>query len=115
MPRNPGYKNSFDCIKRVYLEQGGVRALYRGALFDILAKPLSPAISFATKDFFNQTFTPTTGPFIAGVFAGSVQCFISYPLSVLEVKMECDISAATDRKYPNYRAIMSEFKSSPEG
>ena len=74
------YRNAADCVKKVYANEGGVRAFYRGVLPQLVGVAPEKAIKLTINDLVRKNATdPETGriplsmEFVAGGAAGGCQ------------------------------------------
>lgn len=67
------YKNAFDCVRKVYHNEGGVRAFYRGLIPQLVGVAPEKAIKLTVNDLIRGKMTdPETGRIALGweIFAG---------------------------------------------
>lgn len=67
------YRNAFDCIKKVYTNEGGVRAFYRGVLPQLVGVAPEKAIKLTVNELVRKKATdPETGriPLLMEIVAG---------------------------------------------
>lgn len=95
------YKNSIDCMHRVYREQG-IRSFWRGNVAGVLRYFPSQAMNFSFKDRYQIWFLPKTtqitsfwtvfgSNLAAGGMAGGTALLASYPLDVVRTRMAADV------------------------
>lgn len=95
------YRNAFDCIKKVYTNEGGVRAFYRGVIPQLVGVAPEKAIKITVNEFVRKKFTdPETGriPLWAEVFAGGAagacQVSVTNPLEIVKIRLQMAGEAA---------------------
>lgn len=67
------YRNAFDCVKKVYTNEGGVRAFYRGVLPQLVGVAPEKAIKLTVNELVRKKATdPETGriPLLMEILAG---------------------------------------------
>lgn len=67
------YRNALDCVKKVYTNEGGVRAFYRGVLPQLVGVAPEKAIKLTVNELVRKKATdPETGriPLLMEIFAG---------------------------------------------
>jgi len=105
------YNGPYDCIKRVYNEQG-ILSFWRGNVANVLRYFPSQAMNFAFKDKYKALFVGNAskddgmyrmfiGNLAAGGAAGGTALFVSYPLDVARTRLAADV--AIDRNHMRYR------------
>nr|ODN87653.1 solute carrier family 25 (mitochondrial aspartate/glutamate transporter), member 12/13 [Cryptococcus depauperatus CBS 7855] len=95
------YRNAFDCIKKVYTNEGGVRAFYRGVMPQLVGVAPEKAIKLTVNDLVRKKGTdPETGritlpmELVAGGSAGGCQVAKSYDIVMLTVPQAGEITRA---------------------
>lgn len=93
------YKGGFDCVRRVYLEQG-LWSFWRGNVANISRYFPSQAINFAMKDQYKKAFSVDEklnpnlaylANFTSGGLAGATALTFIYPLDVARTRLATDI------------------------
>ncbi|WWC86396.1 uncharacterized protein L201_001272 [Kwoniella dendrophila CBS 6074] len=89
------YRNAGDCIKKVYANEGGVRAFYRGVLPQLVGVAPEKAIKLTVNDFVRKKATdPETGriplymEIFAGGMAGGCQVAVTNPLEITKIRLQ---------------------------
>ncbi|GHJ87567.1 hypothetical protein NliqN6_3969 [Naganishia liquefaciens] len=89
------YKNPWDCVKKVYTNEGGVRAFYRGVLPQLVGVAPEKALKLTVNDFVrSKTMDPETGrislfwELIAGGAAGGSQVIVTNPLEIIKIRLQ---------------------------
>jgi solute carrier family 25 aspartate/glutamate transporter 12/13 len=84
------YKNAFDCIRKVYHNEGGVKAFYRGLVPQLVGVAPEKAIKLTINDLIrDKAMDPETGriaipwEIAAGGVAGGCQVVSSVQRSLL--------------------------------
>ena len=102
------YRHSWDCVVRVYQEQG-LWSFWRGNVASVLRYFPSQAMNFAFKDQYQQWFLKTNGGtppsfwvqfatnLVSGGMAGGTAMLASYPLDVVRTRMAADVQAQVQR------------------
>lgn len=74
------YRNPWDCVKKVYINEGGIKGFYRGVLPQLVGVAPEKALKLTVNDFVrSKTMDPETGKislfweFAAGGAAGASQ------------------------------------------
>lgn len=87
------YKNNFDCVKRIYQEQG-IISFWRGNLANIVRYVPNFALTYSLKEFFRKHVKKTDNKlrqtlnniFTAAV-AGSLSIIVTHPLDFARTRM----------------------------
>ncbi|WVO19986.1 uncharacterized protein IAS62_001276 [Cryptococcus decagattii] len=89
------YRNAFDCVKKVYTNEGGVRAFYRGVLPQLVGVAPEKAIKLTVNELVRKKATdPETGriPFLMEIFAGGsaggCQVVVTNPLEIIKIRLQ---------------------------
>ncbi|WVO17274.1 hypothetical protein L204_104966 [Cryptococcus depauperatus] len=89
------YRNAFDCIKKVYTNEGGVRAFYRGVMPQLVGVAPEKAIKLTVNDLVRKKGTdPETGritlpmELVAGGSAGGCQVVVTNPLEIIKIRLQ---------------------------
>lgn len=89
------YKNAFDCIKKVYTNEGGFRAFYRGVMPQLVGVAPEKAIKITVNEGIRKWKTdPETGriplgwELIAGGTAGGCQVAVTNPLEIVKIRLQ---------------------------
>ena len=89
------YRNAWDCIKKVYGNEGGVRAFYRGVMPQLVGVAPEKAIKLTVNDLVRKKATdPETGmiplymEFFAGGAAGGCQVIVTNPLEITKIRLQ---------------------------
>ncbi|TXT09606.1 uncharacterized protein COLE_03540 [Cutaneotrichosporon oleaginosum] len=89
------YRNAFDCIKKVYTTEGGVRAFYRGVLPQLVGVAPEKAIKITVNELVRKKLTdPETGriplwaELVAGGTAGGCQVAVTNPLEIVKIRLQ---------------------------
>ncbi|UOH80245.1 hypothetical protein LQV05_002896 [Cryptococcus neoformans] len=89
------YRNAFDCIKKVYTNEGGVRAFYRGVLPQLVGVAPEKAIKLTVNELVRKKATdPETGripllmEIVAGGSAGGCQVVVTNPLEIIKIRLQ---------------------------
>lgn len=89
------YRNAADCIKKVYANEGGFRAFYRGVLPQLVGVAPEKAIKITVNEAVRKHFTdPETGriklqwEFLAGGAAGGCQVAVTNPLEIVKIRLQ---------------------------
>ncbi|WVQ82660.1 hypothetical protein IAT38_004792 [Cryptococcus sp. DSM 104549] len=89
------YRNAFDCVKKVYANEGGVRAFYRGVLPQLVGVAPEKAIKLTVNELVRKKATdPETGritlpwEIIAGGTAGGCQVVVTNPLEIIKIRLQ---------------------------
>ncbi|GFZ43677.1 Aspartate-glutamate carrier 1 [Saitozyma sp. JCM 24511] len=89
------YRNAFDCVKKVYSNEGGVRAFYRGVWPQLVGVAPEKAIKLTVNELVRKKATdPETGritllsEIIAGGSAGGCQVFVTNPLEIVKIRLQ---------------------------
>jgi len=102
------YRHSWDCVLRVYKEQG-IWSFWRGNVASVLRYFPSQAMNFAFKGQYQQLFLKTSGGgtpsfwvhfatnLVSGGLAGGTAMLASYPLDVVRTRMAADVRAHVQR------------------
>ena len=101
------YRHSWDCVIRVYKEQG-IWSFWRGNVASVLRYFPSQAMNFAFKGQYQQWFLKTSGGtpsfwvhfatnLVSGGLAGGTAMLASYPLDVVRTRMAADVRAHVQR------------------
>ena len=110
IPVGQQYRHTWDCIVRVYREQG-MRSFWRGNVASVLRYFPQQALTFATKDQFQAWFAASSGPgrgqgpvpvpgplwqravanLVSGGVAGGTALLAAYPLDVVRTRMATDV------------------------
>jgi len=95
------YRNAFDCIKKVYANEGGIRAFYRGVLPQLVGVAPEKAIKITVNEAVRKHFTdPETGrislwaEILAGGMAGGCQVSVTNPLEIVKIRLQMAGEAA---------------------
>jgi solute carrier family 25 aspartate/glutamate transporter 12/13 len=95
------YRNAFDCVKKVYQNEGGIRAFYRGVLPQLVGVAPEKAIKITINEMVRKRFTdPETGriPLWAEIFAGGMaggcQVSVTNPLEIVKIRLQMAGEAA---------------------
>jgi solute carrier family 25 aspartate/glutamate transporter 12/13 len=95
------YRNAFDCIKKVYQNEGGIRAFYRGVLPQLVGVAPEKAIKITVNEVVRKRFTdPETGrisiwaEILAGGMAGGCQVSVTNPLEIVKIRLQMAGEAA---------------------
>jgi solute carrier family 25 aspartate/glutamate transporter 12/13 len=89
------YKNAFDCIRKVYHNEGGVKAFYRGLVPQLVGVAPEKAIKLTINDLIrDKAMDPETGriaipwEIVAGGVAGGCQVVSSVQRSLLRALVD---------------------------
>ncbi|WVR06016.1 hypothetical protein IAU60_003044 [Kwoniella sp. DSM 27419] len=89
------YRNAGDCIKKVYANEGGVRAFYRGVMPQLVGVAPEKAIKLTVNEFVRKKATdPETGriplymEIFAGGMAGGCQVAVTNPLEITKIRLQ---------------------------
>ncbi|EIW72497.1 hypothetical protein TREMEDRAFT_41792 [Tremella mesenterica DSM 1558] len=89
------YRNAFDCVKKVYTNEGGVRAFYRGVMPQLVGVAPEKAIKITMNNIVRQRATdPETGAIslpweiMAGGTAGACQVVVTNPLEIVKIRLQ---------------------------
>ncbi|WVW82453.1 hypothetical protein I302_104463 [Kwoniella bestiolae CBS 10118] len=89
------YRNAADCVRKVYANEGGVRAFYRGVLPQLVGVAPEKAIKLTVNDFVRKKATdPETGriplymEIFAGGMAGGCQVAVTNPLEITKIRLQ---------------------------
>ncbi|KAL7424767.1 mitochondrial aspartate-glutamate transporter agc1 [Cryptotrichosporon argae] len=89
------YRNAFDCVKKVYATEGGVRAFYRGVLPQLVGVAPEKAIKLTINELVRKKATdPETGritlpmELLAGGTAGGCQVIVTNPLEITKIRLQ---------------------------
>ncbi|KAL1408030.1 mitochondrial aspartate-glutamate transporter agc1 [Vanrija albida] len=89
------YRNWLDCVKKVYANEGGVRAFYRGVLPQLVGVAPEKAIKITVNELVRKKATdPETGrislawELIAGGAAGGCQVSVTNPLEIVKIRLQ---------------------------
>ncbi|KAJ9102397.1 hypothetical protein QFC21_002797 [Naganishia friedmannii] len=89
------YKNPWDCVKKVYFNEGGVRAFYRGVVPQLVGVAPEKALKLTVNDFVrSKTMDPETGrislfwELVAGGAAGGSQVIVTNPLEIIKIRLQ---------------------------
>ncbi|XAO23161.1 hypothetical protein I312_101939 [Cryptococcus bacillisporus CA1280] len=89
------YRNAFDCVKKVYTNEGGVRAFYRGVLPQLVGVAPEKAIKLTVNELVRKKATdPETGriPLLMEIFAGGsaggCQVVVTNPLEIIKIRLQ---------------------------
>lgn len=95
------YRNAFDCVKKVYANEGGVRAFYRGVLPQLIGVAPEKAIKITVNELVRKKLTdPETGrislaaEILAGGAAGGCQVSVTNPLEIVKIRLQMAGEAA---------------------
>ncbi|RKP06229.1 putative mitochondrial carrier protein [Thamnocephalis sphaerospora] len=95
-------------MRLMYLEEGGVRALYRGLGPTMLGVAPYVALNFQAYEVLRKYFTPpgesaptSVNKLLCGALAGSIAQTITYPLDVLRRRMQVTGMKEVGYKYRN--------------
>lgn len=89
------YRNAFDCVKKVYANEGGVRAFYRGVLPQLVGVAPEKAIKITVNELVRKKLTdpetgriPLWGEILAGGAAGGCQVSVTNPLEIVKIRLQ---------------------------
>lgn len=89
------YKNAFDCVRKVYYNEGGIRAFYRGLVPQLVGVAPEKAIKLTVNDLIRgKTMDPETGrislpwEIVAGGVAGGCQVIVTNPLEIIKIRLQ---------------------------
>lgn len=89
------YRNAWDCVKKVYANEGGVRAFYRGVMPQLVGVAPEKAIKLTINDLVRKKATdPETGrislfmEIVAGGTAGGCQVIVTNPLEITKIRLQ---------------------------
>ncbi|WWC66402.1 uncharacterized protein I206_100304 [Kwoniella pini CBS 10737] len=89
------YRNAADCVRKVYANEGGVRAFYRGVMPQLVGVAPEKAIKLTVNDFVRKKATdPETGriplymELFAGGMAGGCQVAVTNPLEITKIRLQ---------------------------
>ena len=89
------YRNAWDCIKKVYTNEGGFRAFYRGVMPQLVGVAPEKAIKLTINDLVRKKATdPETGmiplymEIVAGGTAGGCQVIVTNPLEITKIRLQ---------------------------
>ncbi|AAW42258.1 mitochondrial inner membrane protein, putative [Cryptococcus deneoformans JEC21] len=89
------YRNAFDCVKKVYTNEGGIRAFYRGVLPQLVGVAPEKAIKLTVNELVRKKATdPETGripllmEIVAGGSAGGCQVVVTNPLEIIKIRLQ---------------------------
>lgn len=89
------YRNAWDCVKKVYKNEGGVRAFYRGVLPQLVGVAPEKAIKITVNEMIRKKKTdPDTGmiplgwEIFAGGAAGGCQVAVTNPLEIVKIRLQ---------------------------
>ncbi|WWC58629.1 uncharacterized protein I303_101173 [Kwoniella dejecticola CBS 10117] len=89
------YRNAADCVRKVYANEGGVRAFYRGVMPQLVGVAPEKAIKLTVNDFVRKKATdPETGriplymEIFAGGMAGGCQVAVTNPLEITKIRLQ---------------------------
>ncbi|KAK1926724.1 putative mitochondrial inner membrane protein [Papiliotrema laurentii] len=89
------YRNAWDCIKKVYANEGGVRAFYRGVMPQLVGVAPEKAIKLTVNELVRKKATdPETGRIsllmevVAGGTAGGCQVVVTNPLEITKIRLQ---------------------------
>ncbi|KAJ9107909.1 hypothetical protein QFC19_002652 [Naganishia cerealis] len=89
------YKNPWDCVKKVYTNEGGIRAFYRGVVPQLVGVAPEKALKLTVNDFVrSKTMDPETGrislfwELVAGGAAGGSQVIVTNPLEIIKIRLQ---------------------------
>ncbi|BEI94504.1 uncharacterized protein CcaverHIS019_0700760 [Cutaneotrichosporon cavernicola] len=89
------YRNAFDCVKKVYHNEGGIRAFYRGVLPQLVGVAPEKAIKITVNELVRKKLTdPETGriplwaELVAGGAAGGCQVAVTNPLEIVKIRLQ---------------------------
>ncbi|WVQ70836.1 hypothetical protein IAR50_000361 [Cryptococcus sp. DSM 104548] len=89
------YRNAFDCVKKVYANEGGFRAFYRGVLPQLVGVAPEKAIKLTINELVRKKATdPETGriplimEIVAGGTAGGCQVAVTNPLEIVKIRLQ---------------------------
>jgi solute carrier family 25 phosphate transporter 23/24/25/41 len=79
------YKNSLDCFRQIYAQEG-IKGFWRGNWLNVIRIAPQGAIAFASKDFFSNAIGPQYGSFglaCASMLSGATCMQAVYPLDMI--------------------------------
>ncbi|WWC99832.1 hypothetical protein V866_006740 [Kwoniella sp. B9012] len=89
------YRNAADCVRKVYANEGGIRAFYRGVMPQLVGVAPEKAIKLTVNDFVRKKATdPETGriplymEIFAGGMAGGCQVAVTNPLEITKIRLQ---------------------------
>jgi solute carrier family 25 aspartate/glutamate transporter 12/13 len=89
------YKSPLDCIKKVYTNEGGVRAFYRGMVPQLIGVAPEKSIKLVVNGYMRGKFTdPETGRIslaaevLSGGTAGMCQVAVTNPLEITKIRLQ---------------------------
>ncbi|WWD17747.1 hypothetical protein CI109_102188 [Kwoniella shandongensis] len=89
------YRNAADCVRKVYANEGGVRAFYRGVMPQLVGVAPEKAIKLTINDLVRKKGTdPETGrialpiEILAGGLAGGCQVAVTNPLEITKIRLQ---------------------------
>ncbi|ORY32278.1 putative mitochondrial inner membrane protein [Naematelia encephala] len=89
------YRNAADCVRKVYANEGGIRAFYRGVVPQLVGVAPEKAIKLAINDLVRKKATdPETGrialgwEIAAGGAAGGCQVIVTNPLEITKIRLQ---------------------------
>jgi hypothetical protein len=108
------YRNAWDCVKKVYANEGGVRAFYRGVLPQLVGVAPEKAIKITVNELMRKKATdPETGrislfmEIVSGGTAGGCQVIVTNPLEITKIRLQmvshCSISVQADHRPVKWR------------
>jgi len=87
------YKNSFDCFRKVLVNEGPV-GLYRGLIPQLIGVSPEKAIKLTTNDLVRAKFTDKDGEIrligeiLAGACGGGAQVMFTNPIEIVKIRMQ---------------------------
>ena len=100
------YHGSFDCLQKIY-KQDGIKGCYRGMALTLIRETPSFAIYFATFELYCTALVPRgqdmdcigpLGLLFAGGMSGISSWFFTYPIDVIKSRFQAD-GDGRDRRY----------------
>lgn len=100
------YHGSFDCLQKIY-KQNGIKGCYRGMILTLIRETPSFAIYFGTFELYCAAMAPEgssidcVGPLgllLAGGMSGISSWVFTYPIDVIKSRFQAD-GDGRDRKY----------------
>lgn len=89
------YRSPWDCVKKVYYNEGGIRAFYRGVLPQLVGVAPEKAIKLTVNDLVRgKVRDPETGrislswEIVAGALAGGSQVIVTNPLEIVKIRLQ---------------------------
>ena len=91
---NGRYNGPFDCARKIFAREGGLRGFYRGLTPNLIGVTPEKAIQLAVNEVLCEYFQQPDGSIalhhevLSGAGAGTFQCLATNPMEIVKIRMQ---------------------------